>query len=87
MTMEIVWFRRDLRLADNPAWSAGTHQEQVCPVASLAPGLRHAPWKAPPLELASAGVNLGDTYPWPLVDHATARHRALEVFGAARADP
>lgn len=56
-------------------------------LASLAPGLRHAPWEAAPLELASAGVTLGETYPWPMVDHATARRRALDVYGAARADP
>lgn len=39
----------------------------------------HAPWEAPAAELARAGVILGETYPLPLVDHATARRRFLEV--------
>jgi deoxyribodipyrimidine photo-lyase len=39
----------------------------------------HAPWTAPPLVLAAAGVRLGDTYPAPIVDHATARERFLSV--------
>ena len=40
----------------------------------------HAPWEAPPLELAEAGVTLGVDYPKPIVDHATARARALAAF-------
>ena len=40
----------------------------------------HAPWEAPPLELAVAGVVLGDTYPDPIVDHAFARERALARY-------
>jgi deoxyribodipyrimidine photo-lyase len=37
----------------------------------------HAPWEAPQLELAAAGVTLGADYPRPIVDHAAARDRAL----------
>ena len=37
----------------------------------------HEPWKAPPLDLASAGVRLGVDYPEPIVDHKTARERFL----------
>jgi deoxyribodipyrimidine photo-lyase len=40
----------------------------------------HAPWDAPPLELASAGVILGDTYPDPIVDHGFARERTLARY-------
>jgi deoxyribodipyrimidine photo-lyase len=40
----------------------------------------HAPWDAPPLALAGAGVTLGGTYPKPIVDHAAARARALAAF-------
>jgi deoxyribodipyrimidine photo-lyase len=40
----------------------------------------HAPWTASPIELAAAGVRLGETYPAPIVDHALARNRALEAF-------
>jgi deoxyribodipyrimidine photo-lyase len=42
----------------------------------------HAPWTASPIELAAGGVRLGDTYPAPIVDHATARARALDAFKA-----
>jgi deoxyribodipyrimidine photo-lyase len=42
--------------------------------------LIHAPWTASPIERAAAGVRLGETYPAPIVDHATARERALEAF-------
>ena len=48
---------------------------QVC----LTPDI-HAPWEAPPLALAEAGVTLGVDYPKPIVDHATARARALAAF-------
>jgi deoxyribodipyrimidine photo-lyase len=44
----------------------------------------HRPWEAPPLVLAEAGVTLGKTYPWPIVEHATARQRALEAFATIR---
>jgi deoxyribodipyrimidine photo-lyase len=37
----------------------------------------HSPWQAPPLELRAAGVELGRTYPAPIVDHALARGRFL----------
>jgi deoxyribodipyrimidine photo-lyase len=44
----------------------------------------HAPWEAPPLALAEAGVELGKTYPRPIVDHAKARARALAAFATIR---
>ena len=40
----------------------------------------HNPWDAPPLELAAAGVVLGESYPAPLVDHATQRDRAIAMY-------
>ena len=40
----------------------------------------HKPWLAPAGILSAAGVELGTTYPHPLVDHAEARDRALEAF-------
>ena len=45
----------------------------------------HAPWELGPLDLAAAGVHLGDEYPWPIVDHAQARERTLAAYGAAAA--
>jgi deoxyribodipyrimidine photo-lyase len=47
----------------------------------------HAPWTAPPEELVPSGVTLGDTYPFPMIDHAFARDRALEAYAAARQAP
>jgi len=40
----------------------------------------HQPWRAEDRVLAAAGVRLGVTYPMPIVDHATARARALNVY-------
>ena len=39
MAASVVWFRRDLRLADNPAWSAGTQTQHVCPPFVIDPAL------------------------------------------------
>jgi deoxyribodipyrimidine photo-lyase len=44
----------------------------------------HAPWTARPLELAEAGVRLGETYPRPILEHDEARKRALARFEALR---
>ncbi|MEQ1652895.1 MAG: deoxyribodipyrimidine photo-lyase, partial [Hyphomicrobium sp.] len=44
----------------------------------------HAPWTAPALTLAAAGVILGKTYPHPIVDHAAARERALAAYDAVK---
>lgn len=44
----------------------------------------HRPHEAPGDVLAAAGVSLGQTYPRPIVDHATARARALAAFEALR---
>ncbi len=47
-----------------------------------------APWEAPPLALAEAGVTLGGNYPAPIVDHGERRERAIAMYreaaGAAR---
>ena len=43
----------------------------------------HEPAAAAPLDLAAAGVVLGDTYPAPIVDHAHARDRTLATYKAA----
>jgi deoxyribodipyrimidine photo-lyase len=47
----------------------------------------HAPWEAPPLSLAAAGVTLGETYPHPIVDHVAARADALAALSAISAKP
>lgn len=42
------------------------------------------PWDAPEDVLKKAGVELGKTYPRPIVDHAKARERALKAFGKTK---
>ena len=44
----------------------------------------HAPWRVSTEALARAGVVLGRTYPRPIVDHASARARALAAFADMR---
>ncbi len=45
----------------------------------------HRPWEAPPDVLRAAGVTLGETYPAPIIDHATGRARALEALSVMKA--
>lgn len=40
----------------------------------------HQPWKAPQTVLQKSEVVLGTTYPLPIVDHASARDRALRAY-------
>lgn len=40
----------------------------------------HKPWEAPASSLAAAGIELGKTYPVPIVAHAAARLRALDAL-------
>lgn len=40
----------------------------------------HAPWEASTAALKQAGVTLGHTYPRPIVDHDTARKKALSLY-------
>jgi deoxyribodipyrimidine photo-lyase len=54
-------------------------------LAGLAGAAVHEPWAAGPLELAAAGVVLGDTYPAPMVDLRETRSRALAAYAAAKA--
>jgi deoxyribodipyrimidine photo-lyase len=44
----------------------------------------HSPWEAAPLELAAAGVKLGENYPVPLVRHDQARLRTLERYAVVK---
>jgi deoxyribodipyrimidine photo-lyase len=45
----------------------------------------HAPWLADPITLQGAGVELGKTYPLPIVDHDVARKETLARFAAVKA--
>ncbi|MFD0917455.1 cryptochrome/photolyase family protein [Pseudahrensia aquimaris] len=44
----------------------------------------HMPWEAPLTVLRDAGVKLGDTYPMPIVDHKTAREKALAALNETK---
>ena len=49
-------------------------------IARLPDKYLNCPWEAGPLILREAGVELGETYPEPIVDHKAARDRALSAF-------
>jgi deoxyribodipyrimidine photo-lyase len=53
-------------------------------LSALPDKLIHAPWLARPLDLDSAGVELGRDYPLPVVQHDLARERTLARYAAAR---
>ncbi len=90
----LVWFRRDLRLHDNPAWAAATSQHRfVVPLFVLDPRLlaRVGPFRRRQLlatlqaldyELAESGgrllIRVGD--PVRLVPETTAALNAREVY-------
>lgn len=40
----------------------------------------HRPWEAPQEVLEDAGIFLGETYPYPIINHAEARQQALEAY-------
>ena len=54
-------------------------------LAKLDPPAIFAPWQADPADLEGAGVRLGADYPHPIIDHMTARNRALARFQEASA--
>ncbi len=59
----------------------GTYIRRWVPeLAGLDDRTIHDPSTASPLDLMASGVILGDTYPFPLVDHAEARQRALTAY-------
>jgi deoxyribodipyrimidine photo-lyase len=53
-------------------------------IAKLPNAFLHKPWEAPAEVLARAGVELGKTYPRPIVDHKEARDAALAAFQALK---
>ena len=46
----------------------------------------HRPWEAPANILDYAGVQLGRTYPKPIVEHKESRERALSAYKASRSE-
>jgi deoxyribodipyrimidine photo-lyase len=66
----------------------GTYIRRFVPELAAVPSKWiHAPWAALPMDLALFGVTLGDTYPYPIVDHTFARERALGAHQATRQGP
>ncbi len=71
---------------------AGSYVKRFVPeLGRLDDAWIHKPWDAPDAVLSRAGVELGRTYPRPIVDHTAARNRALDLFRSTRpvrtADP
>ena len=63
----------------------GDYVRKWCPeLAKLSGAWIHQPSAAPPEILRAAGIELGRTYPEPLVSHAIARQVALEAFAAIK---
>ncbi len=65
----------------------GDYVRQWCPeLANLPDKYLHAPFEADTRTLAAASVELGKTYPKPIVRHAEARVRALAAYNALKED-
>ncbi|MEK9724823.1 MAG: FAD-binding domain-containing protein, partial [Rhodospirillaceae bacterium] len=63
----------------------GAYVRRWCPeLAALDDRDVHAPFEAPPAALAAAGVEIGRTYPAPLVDLKLGRERALAGYAAVK---
>ena len=56
-------------------------------LAALPPEIIHEPWKMTPLDLRQFGIELGNSYPNRIVDHAVAVKRAREVLATFRKKP
>ena len=53
-------------------------------LAKLSNKAIHAPWLAAPLELMAAGVEMGKTYPYPVVKHDEARTLTLQRYAVVK---
>ncbi len=64
---------------------AGEYVRTYVPeLAGLPAAFIHKPWEAPASLLSDAGIELGRTYPHPIVPHGPARERALAAFRSLR---
>ena len=80
------WFRIFNPVAQSRKFDAeGRFIRRYLPqLGRLPDALIHAPWEARPVDLAAAGVELGKTYPLPVVQHDAARQRTLARFEVVR---
>ncbi len=53
-------------------------------LANLPDRWLHQPWDAPAAVLSEAGIDLGQTYPRPIIEHRMARERALAAFASLK---
>jgi deoxyribodipyrimidine photo-lyase len=80
------WFRIFNPVAQSEKFDAdGRFIRRYLPQLAALPGkFIHAPWRARPIDLAGANIELGRDYPAPIVDHEAARQRTLARFGAIK---
>jgi deoxyribodipyrimidine photo-lyase len=53
-------------------------------VSALSDEAIHEPWTAGAVELAAAGIELGRSYPRPIVDHDKAREKTLRRYSVVK---
>ena len=59
----------------------GDYVRQWCPeLKDLPRKFLYKPWEADPMTLHAAKVKLGETYPYPIIDHKQGRQRALDAY-------
>ena len=64
----------------------GIYVRRWCPELSKLPDdMVHEPFSASEVVLATAGIQLGKSYPYPVVDHRMAREAALAGYSKVRA--
>ncbi len=78
------FFRVFNPVAQGERWDPeGTYVRRWVPeLAKLPARWVHQPWMAPDAVLREAGVRIGNSYPAPIVDLASARSRALDAYRA-----
>ncbi len=68
--------------------SQGEFIRKYCPELKLLSNKTiHTPWLCSLEELKAAKIQLGQTYPWPIVDHAQARQLTLERYAVLKQTP